>query len=362
MLFDRLVKTTCGLAAAFSLIGAGAVQAATAASAKAPGASKPVPMFLRGRSDNPDIRTTPGAGLPLWTYSWNYNGGSYNGQMVGAVPSTGTSTTVPVFVVPIKLIIQGQTFDPAALQSNGQTATNDIINSPIFQTGVDFVEGGVNIGNTQYIDAFQRANFWKQVKAHPGYHVLLGAPTVLPTLTIKVPSFYGTIGTPFGQTVGEVDFGYIDAQFQKYIAKNPQITASTLPIFVTYNTYLTSGGCCIGGYHWAINGAQTYSHFTWISQPGNFSQDVSALSHEIGEWMDDPLANSTANPCGGLLETGDPEEGDANYGGFPYNLGGFTYNLQDLTFITYFGAPKRTSLLRRTTFQGNPLTVCQNGQ
>ena len=116
MLFDRLVKTTCGLAAAFSLIGAGAVQAATDASAKAPSASKPVPIFLRGRSDNPDIRTTPGAGLPLWTYSWNYNGGSYNGQMVGTVPSTGTSTTVPVFVVPIKLIIQGQTFDPAAVQ------------------------------------------------------------------------------------------------------------------------------------------------------------------------------------------------------------------------------------------------------
>jgi len=26
---------------------------------------------------------------------------------------------------------------------------------------------------------------------------------------------------------------------------------------------------------------------------------------------------------------GDPEEGDANFGGFPYTLHGFTYNLQD---------------------------------
>lgn len=69
-----------------------------------------------------------------------------------------------------------------------------------------------------------------------------------------------------------------------------------------------------------------------------------------------------SNPRGGLLEIGDPEEGDANYDGFPYNLGGFSYNLQDLTFITYFAAPKKTSLLKRATFQSNPLTVCQNGQ
>src|SRR6202790_386100 len=52
-------------------------------------------------------------------------------------------------------------------------------------------------------------------------------------------------------------------------------------------TFLTSGGgCCIGGYH-SANGAQpsgqTYSHATYVDSPGSFSQDVSALSHEIGE-------------------------------------------------------------------------------
>ena len=33
------------------------------------------------------------------------------------------------------------------------------------------------------------------------------------------------------------------------------------------------------------------------------------------------------------LEVGDPEEGDSNYGGFPYTLHGFTYNLQDLVML-----------------------------
>jgi hypothetical protein len=40
---------------------------------------------------------------------------------------------------------------------------------------------------------------------------------------------------------------------------------------------------------------------------------------------------------------------------------GFTYHLQDLTFITYFGAPATTSLASRTTFQGTALSVCENG-
>ena len=59
---------------------------------------------------------------------------------------------------------------------------------------------------------------------------------------------------------------------------------------MTSNTYLTEGGCCIGGYH-SANGAQTYSNFEYITYSGDFSQDVSALSHEVGEWMDDPLTN-----------------------------------------------------------------------
>ena len=141
----------------------------------------------------------------------------------------------------------------------------------------------------------------------------------------------------------------IDPEFTAYIRAHTQITPDTIPIFVTVNTYFTSGppilnNCCIGGYHTA-NGSQAYSHFTFITIPGDFSQDVSALSHEMGEWMDDPGVKGAFNPvpCGSL-EVGDPEEGFTNYGDFPYTLGGFTYNLQDLVFLEYFGAPTTTSV------------------
>jgi hypothetical protein len=40
------------------------------------------------------------------------------------------------------------------------------------------------MGTTQYIDAFQRANFWS-TSGNPS-HLLLGGPTVLPTQTLNV--------------------------------------------------------------------------------------------------------------------------------------------------------------------------------
>jgi hypothetical protein len=142
------------------------------------------------------------------------------------------------------------------------------------------------------------------------------------------------------------------------------ITPASFPIFETANTYLTSGGCCIGGYH-SANGTQSYSHFTYITYAGDFSQDVSAMSHEVGEWMDDPLTPHQNNtPCG-ILEVGDPLEGGSAghpYGTWTYPLHGFTYHLQDLTFIGYFGAPLSTSVNSWYTFQGFPFTqICQNG-
>jgi hypothetical protein len=206
------------------------------------------------------------------------------------------------------------------------------------------------------------------VSTHTGYHLLLGTPKVLPVLSLTVPTADGKVGTEFGVRVGLADINWFDAQLQAYITGHTQIVPNSLPIFVTYDAYLTSGGCCIGGYHNAMGSAaapQAYAHFTYINHAGAFSQDVSALSHEVGEWADDPLVvNTNGNTVAcGILEDGDPEEGFTNFGGFPYTLGGFTYNLQDLTFLPYFGAPTSTSVGGSLTFQGNPfsLTVCSQG-
>ena len=56
----------------------------------------------------------------------------------------------------------------------------------------------MNALNTQYGDAFQRANFWDSVSRRSrNYHVLLGDPTVKPAYEVFVPNgFYNFVTDP----------------------------------------------------------------------------------------------------------------------------------------------------------------------
>jgi hypothetical protein len=318
-----------------------------------------------------DVRT-PATPLTTWNGSFSYQGSNYSYNMVGTAPSTNSSTTIQAYIIPLKIVITSRrgaktTYDPQHVLSNGNTVVTNTVVSPIFDSTTTYTQGGVDVGTTQYEDAFQRANFWGTVSSHTSYHVLLGGPTVLAEQTLSPPTRYGTTGSPFGFTAGLVDINWFDAQIQSLISKFTQIQPNTLPIFLTYDTYLTeSGQCCIGGYHsseGSLSAPQAYAHFTYVDHPGDFAQDVSALSHEVGEWLDDPLVvnvNGNNTPCG-ILEVGDPLENNANFGGYPYSLHGFTYNLQDLATLPYFGAPPSTTVNGFFTFQGESLSVCQNG-
>ena len=300
-----------------------------------------------------------------WTGTLSPGGTAFT--MVGTDPqTTNTTTTVTAYLIPIRVIMSptpDSIFDPTHVLSNGRSAVQNTSLSPIFNAGIDFVQGGTDLGNTQYIDAFQRGSFWSFVSTNTNYHVLLNL-VVLPPVNLVVPSSSGSITTRFGTRVAQIDINFFDAKLQQIISSNSQITPDSLPIAITYNTYLTQGGgCCIGGYHSAFGNAsapQTYSHFTYIDKAGAFAQDVSALSHEIGEWMDDPFIHNSG--CGGLLEDGDPLEGAPNFGAFPYTLNGFTYNLQDLVFLQYFGQSPSTAVHGWWSFQNANLAVCSNGQ
>ncbi len=314
----------------------------------------------------------PAATLQTWNGSFTYSGQNYSYNMVGTAPSTNSSTTVPVYLIPVKIVITPRrgsktTYDPAHVLANGRTVTNNTAVSPIFDSTTTYIQGGTNVGTTQYIDAFQRANFWGTVQTDTSYHLLLGGPTVTAEQTLSPPSRYGTTGTVFGFKAGLVDINWFDAQLPSII-NSLGIAPNAFPIFLTYDVYLTqNGGCCIGGYHsseGSVNNPQAYAQATYVDHVGVFAQDVSALSHEVGEWADDPLVvniNGNNTPCG-ILEVGDPEEGFANYGAFPYTVNGFTYDLQDLVTLPYFGAPTSTSVHGWLSFQGNSsLSICSNG-
>jgi len=318
----------------------------------------------------PDVAPPP-ASLQSWNGSFTYGSKNYSYNMVGAAPSSNTTATITTYLIPVKIVITSRTgtkttYDPSHVLSNGNTVTTNTLTSPIFDSTTTYTQGGVNVGTTQYIDAYQRANFWGTVKTDTNSHLLLN-PTVLAEQTLSPSKTYGKTGSVFGFTAAEVDINWFDSQIPTLISELG-IQPNQLPIFLLYDTYLTQGGgCCIGGYHsseGSTSNPQSYAEATYVDHVGAFSQDVSALSHEVAEWADDPLTvnfNGNNTPCG-ILEVGDPEEGDSNYGGFPYVLHGFTYNLQDLVTLPYFGAPTSTSVNGWLSFQHNTaLSVCSNG-
>src|SRR5262249_22925585 len=113
---------------------------------------------------------------------------------VGTDPKRGSATTtIPTVIIPMRFVFEnGLVSDAATDLIDGQTSIQGIINSPVFQN-YDFTPGGTDVGNTQYGDAFQRANFWDSVsKRSRDYHVLLGQPTIAQTYEVFVPNSFVT--------------------------------------------------------------------------------------------------------------------------------------------------------------------------
>ena len=290
---------------------------------------------------------SPAGNVPLWSSSFVSGGTTYNFTMVGANPATSNVTTkVPVVIVPLKFTFGATTISSTALACGDTMSSVNRIKKSIIFNNFPFVEGTTNVGTTQYIDAFQRANFWQSVgSVTPNYHTLLSPVSSKPVQTINVPpSAGGILGTFCGtQPVGSADINFVDAQLQALITKL-KIPATSLPLFINYDVFETSGGgCCILGYHSSTAGSQTYAIATY-NDAGLFSkpiQDIHALTHELGEWMDDPFGNNTVPTWGHVgqqqgcqtnLEDGDPVTGNA----FNTTLNGFTYHPEDLVFFSWF--------------------------
>jgi len=363
------------------------------------------------------VKAAPGArsvaregvpSLPLFDYTVvsSRDGNTYTGTMVGQSPfepGSGTSN-VTAQIIPIIIttnsVATGEsphgvlsttpgvtTFNPTAADNNCLSSPNNVpLNvyeqSPIFNS-FDFQMGGTDVGTTQYVDAFQRANFWSLVGG-TDYHVLLNA-TVLPALKFNIPANRGlAIPSTFFGSCGPlaiVNLVYWDrivtGQVLPLLASRG-VNLSTLPIFLFYNTVLSEGNptnlnlCCVLGYHGATENAQTYSpqDFDTSGLFGPTIHDTSIAAHEVAEWMNDPFGDNPVPAwghigqqpgCQGNLEVGDPLTGT----NFPDVVGtnGFTYHLQELVFFSWFyGAPSIAVdgwFSDNNTFTSDAGPVCQ---
>jgi hypothetical protein len=316
---------------------------------------------LKGVSDiEVEGAVAAGTTIQLWTYSVSSsrNGNNYSGYMVGASPlsAPGSTTSIPTQIVP--LIIEmpdGGIFDPTALDFcasplGGPSDLTLIQQSPILLSHA-YTMNGANVGVTQYVDAFQRANFWSLIGGQ-AYHVLL-SPITLNPIIITVPPGLG-VTVPPSQTDGCRNLGLLDlASFDRFV-QNTLIPAlagqgvnpTTFPIFVLSNVLECFGGCGIEGYHGVVPSTlQTYSVSDFDTV---FGSDIAVLSHEVAEWLDDPFGtNSTPlwgrtgqvrAGCQANLEVGDPLTGT----NFPLVTmpNGYAYHIQELAFFSwFFGGP-----------------------
>jgi hypothetical protein len=277
--------------------------------------------------------------------------------MVGKSPfvaQTDPSTTVPTTLIPVVVkFSNGDTWDPRVIDScDTQSALTRVRNSPIF-VAQPWNFGGTPVGTGQYIDAFQRGEFYSQTKPtgiNPGYHVTL-APTTHKPLVVHVPTADAAESTTTCGThkLGAVEINFLDTQIQQYITTTlgPAAT-TTFPLFVLDNVIEFIGDtsqCCVLGYHGAMSNAghfQTYG-VSMYDNSGDFPGigDTSILAHEVGEWMNDPTGTNPTPPWGNIgqvsgcqfnLEVGDPLTGT----GITDTLNGKKYHLQELAFFSWF--------------------------
>lgn len=203
---------------------------------------------------------------------------------------------------------------------------------PLFGS-LNYAPGGTSVGNTQFVDAFQRANFWKYTGPsgiNPSYHILLAGSAATP-ITITVPAAYGTTSPATCGLLGRIELKWLDSYLQTTVF--PQLATagilpSHFPVFLLANVVMYQNivtNCCYLGYHSDFNNpsfggtVQTYAVADFDTS-GSFSAatDINTLAHEVAEWLDDPLGSNPTPSwgrtgqvagCRTNLEVADPLNG-----------------------------------------------------
>lgn len=306
--------------------------------------------------------------IPFWSDSFAYQGLEFKYKMVGTDPKNGSRTTViPTELIPLRFVFpDGHVFDASTDIVDGQTPVQGIINSPIFQN-YHFVLGGTDVGNTQYGDAFQRANFWDSVSTRSkNYHVLLVQPTVMPTQTIIVPA---AMGFYYYDPFLNVSLPIVNKTFlieqERSIRSNLHISPSSLAILIWGRVSPESssspgypGASAWHGSEAANGGVVTFIGTTYDYAAFGGFPDVYPLSHEIAEWMDDPFVDNftpgwnipfiePSERCNsgaivrGLLEVADPVQFFTE-AVVTLPSSGFTYHVTEAMFIDFYTRSDRS--------------------
>jgi len=309
-----------------------------------------------------------GATVPMSTYVQiaTKDGNPYIGVIVGGDPMIAGPAPVTLHAVVIPLVIQivgtsVTTFDPTKANScdGGVSAVTRFKQSPlVVARSLSFNK--VVTGTDQFINGFMRAQFWAEIGGASTYSNPINW-SFASAITMQFPApGLGIVDGSGCNQVGIISQPWLDAQLQVFIPvwqAAGLISTTKLAVFLMENvvgssaTPPTTSACCIGGYHGAVGSpVQTYSPMDYDTS-GRFgaTHDIGIPTHEIGEWMNDPLGNNPTpawghigqtSGCQGNFEVGDPLSGT----NMPaITMSGYVYHPQELAFFSWFFNNKTTA-------------------
>ena len=289
--------------------------------------------------------------VPHFSGSFAWQGTAYPYTMVGRKPQSGGITEVPVQMVPISMF-----FEEFADDSGSPLVLDPTPIMPRVQSSPNFHSAQYATGLTQFADAVQLAQFNRT--AGPDWHTLLGQPAILKPVRIAVPRGAAKVyrNRSTGVIYAIVDTNFFISQLNTIIQLE-SLQPDALAIALTANVFLSPQSdikkCCVLGFHTSfdmgdlaqVKFVQTFIWASWVD-PGILGPtlaDVTPMSHEISEWMNNPFGSNLVpewqvpnnGGCQNNLETGDPLATLPN-SGYPVVIDGFTYHPQSQVLLQWF--------------------------
>ena len=270
--------------------------------------------------------------------------------MAGSRPERGGTTRFNAPIIPVSLDLLD--FDGSVRTINGrrhhysvEPFVASVLDSPVFQNA----EYSSSDAPTQFVDAIQKAAFYNTMQ--PDWHTLL-QPSVKKERNLSIPRGHYFFALNSDGTCCAFVLLDINVFSGRLFPSSPNdtnspvgaaehsgdITTKDISTFLLPNTFLYFDGnpnqCCVLGFHTydfepgdTRNGFRekryVFNYSSWIS-PGLFVpgfEDVTALSHEITESINDPFVGSDGvhgitpwwlspnGNCQNDLEVGDVIEG-----------------------------------------------------
>jgi len=298
--------------------------------------------------------------VPHFTGSFFSEGKVFPYTLVGTRPQAGGTTEIPTQVIPVSMFFEGfedEHGEPIVLTPS--QVLPRVMSSPNFRNAV------YATGNAQFADAVQRAQFFRIMAED--WHTTLGEPQELKPVVIDVPRGLAKVyrNRGGGGLYAVVDSGFFISQLNT-IVQLEELRPDALALVLTANVFLSPGvdvkKCCVLGFHTAFESGrhtslpqvQTLVWASWIDQGilGTSVADITPLSHEISEWMNNPFGNNVVpawQPLAGMggcqttIETADPLAALPN-AGYPVIIDGYVYHPQSQVLLSWFTRDPSSSL------------------